>query len=132
MVTRHVLALPPGTVAVGPEARRKMSLLPSPLEGDRASVFPGNGAGGVGQYINSLLRGQGMLPWAGCLPWEPGQGTGASWDGLAMCLPSWASQRHPWSLSLLVCLPQQSGYEGIVEVEGERSPSSAVPWGVHY
>lgn len=45
-----------GAVTVGPEARRKVSLLVSLLEGDRASVFPGNRCGGARQH------GQGMLP----------------------------------------------------------------------
>lgn len=42
MVTRHAPALPPGAVAVGPEVRRKVFLLPGLLEGDGASVFSGH------------------------------------------------------------------------------------------
>lgn len=54
-----------GAVTVGPEARRKVSLLVSLLEGDRASVFPGNGGGGAGQHGRECCPGL-------AVSWEPG------------------------------------------------------------
>ena len=44
-VTRLVLALSPRAVAVGPEERRKVALLLSPLDGDSLPWEPGWGRG---------------------------------------------------------------------------------------
>lgn len=63
-------------------------------------------------------------------PWGARAGYQGLLDCLVMSLPSWASQRHSWSLSS--CLSQQSGCEGKGDVECERSLSSTVPGRGHY
>lgn len=64
-VTRHVWALPPRAMAVGPEARRKVSLLPGSWQGTGPQSFLGTVGGDMGQHGSSQLWGQDLLPSAG-------------------------------------------------------------------
>lgn len=82
-VTRHGLAQPGGAVAGGPEVRRKVSLLPRPLEGDRASVSPGNRGGDVGRVVTVHFGATECCPRPATSPgsqrWALPGPVGASW-----------------------------------------------------
>lgn len=86
----------PRSCGCWPGREKKGFPLVSLLEGDRGSGFSGSRGGG---------RGGGARE---CRPrLAVSLGSQGLWDCLAMSLPSWASRRHSWNLSLLVRLPGQ-------------------------
>lgn len=122
-VTRHGLAQPGGAVASGPEVRRKVSLLPRPLEGDRASFSPGNRGGGEGSVVTVHFGATECCPRAATSAGSqhralPGP-VGASWAAWS-CLCHLGALRDTLGASVSpVCLPPKSSYEGKGDIEGK-------------
>lgn len=122
-VTRHGLAQPGGAVAGGPEVRRKVSLLPRPLEGDRASVSPGNRGGDVGRVVTVHFGATECCPRPATSPgsqrWALSGPVGASWTAWS-CLCHLGPIRDTLGASVSpVCLPPKSSYEGKGDIEGK-------------
>lgn len=123
-----------GAVAGGPEVRRKVSLLPSPLEGDRTSVSPGNRDGDVGSVVTVRSGARECCPRPAISPGSqhralPGP-VRASWTARS-CLCHLGPFKDTLAASVSpVCLPQKSGCEGKGDIDDERSPSGTVPGGL--